>query len=103
MNEHDDLLPQKLMTGSLWMAAACLAGAFIVSITTQQTVNGEVVSFMDYGAIGGSAAAVLFALVSLKDALSPLAGSKKLPRLGLIGVLSAVAIFRFLFGMGMFV
>jgi len=102
MSENDDLLPQKLMTGPIWITVACLVVAFVVSVTTQQTINGEIVAFKDYGALGGSAMALLFALISLKDALSPLAGSKKMPRLGLIGLLSAVAVFRLLFGMGLF-
>ena len=101
--EDDELLPQKLMTGSIWATGAALAGAFMLSITNQQVVNGEITSFIDYGAIAGGGLALLLAAVALKDALSPLAGRQKMPRLGIIGVLSLLAAFRLLYGLGMFV
>ncbi|MCB9797646.1 MAG: hypothetical protein H6741_33570 [Alphaproteobacteria bacterium] len=97
----DDPLPQPLMTGPIWMAAAALALSFMVSFTNQRTVNGEVVEFKDWGAAGGGALALLLALPALKEALGPLAGDKKLPRLAILGLIGLGALYRLAYGLGL--
>ena len=103
MSDEEDLMPQTLMTTAIWSLAAVVGAAFLLSFSTEQTVNGEVVAFKDYGAIGGGGLALLLAAVALKDVFSPLAGKQKLPRLGVVGVLSALAVYRVLYGLGLFV
>ena len=110
MSDEEDLMPQPLMTTAIWSLAAVVGAAFLLSFSTfllsfsiEQTFNGEVVAFKDYGAIGGGGLALLLAAVALKDVFSPLAGNQKFPRLGVVGVLSALAVCLVVYGLGLFV
>lgn len=103
VDAEDDLMPQPLMTTAIWSVVAVVAAAFLLSFSSQETVNGEVVAFKDYGAIGGGGLGLLLAAVALKDVVSPLAGKRRLPRLGILVVLSALAVYRILYGLGLFV
>jgi len=101
--DDGDLIPQSLMTPLLWVAIGAVAASFVISFSSTQTVNGVVVDFKDYGAAGGGGLAILLGLLSLKDALSPLAGSQKLPRLGIIAVVAVLGAYRLIHGLGLLV
>ncbi len=99
---EDDLLPQALMTSAMWTTVAIVVASFVFSFELQTVQSGVVVVFKDYGALGGGVAALLVATGSLRDALSPLARSLRTRRLGILGILSGVAVYRVLFGLGLF-
>ena len=103
MSDTEDLVPQKLMTPSMWLMTAGLAIAFAIQVTSVKSSGGELVAFKDYGAITGGAMALFGSLPALKDALSPLAVSRKLPRLGIISVLGVLAAVRLVHGLGLFI
>ena len=103
MDEEEDLLPQKLMTGAMWAAAAALAASMAISIESSSSLNGVITEFKDWGAVAGGAAALVLSLVSLKDVFSPRAGSKRIPRLGVLAVLCVLAVWRLAHGLGLLV
>lgn len=103
MSDTEDLVPQKLMTTAMWIMTAGLAIAFLIKITSVQTVGGELVAFKDYGAIAGGTMALFGALPALRDALSPLSISRKMPRLGIISLVGVLAAGRLVHGLGLLI
>lgn len=103
MSDTEDLVPQKLMTSARWIMTAGLAIAFLIKITSVKAVGGELIAFKDYGAIAGGSMALFAALPALRDALSPLSMSRKMPRLGIISLLGVLAADRLVHGLGLLI
>lgn len=101
--EDDLMVPQNLITPSLWMLGAALAASFLVSVEVVEAVQGEISSFKDYGALACAGAALLVSPVVIKEALSPLARQHRTARLGIVSALSATAMYQFAYGLGLFV
>jgi hypothetical protein len=91
------------MTSSIKTALVALGASFLFSFTEQTTSNGQVTSFVDYGAIVGSVAALFLCAAAMREASSPLSGDKRTPQMAIIGVMTLVAAYRLAYGLGMFV
>ncbi len=102
-DEEEDLMPQSLVTPTISAMAAAVGASLVLSISSSQTLNGEVVAFKDWGAVAGGGVALLLGLVALKDVFGALAGSKRFPRLGIVAVLSGVALWRIVYGLGLLI
>lgn len=98
----EDTLPTPLLTTALYGAAGALVASFVVKITSSQVIQGEVVSFRDWGAVAFGAVALLAALASLPAARSPLEPQHRTARLACIAAISVLALYRLLYGLGMF-
>ncbi|MDG1482005.1 MAG: hypothetical protein P8R54_20610 [Myxococcota bacterium] len=99
----DDEIQTPMLNSTLKFAVGLIAASLLVQITSQQSANGEVTFFRDWGATGFGSVAIAVALFALKDALSPYAPQHKAKRLGLIVILCAVGASRVLYGLGVFV
>ncbi len=92
-----------MLSTRLKAALGLTAASFLVSMTSQQSSNGEITFFRDWGAIGFGGVASAVALLALRDALSSLEPQHKSKRLGLIAILCAIGTSRVLYGLGLFV
>jgi hypothetical protein len=95
-----DLIPQKLMTRPMWASAAALVVAMTVSVSSSQTRDGELISFVDYGAAGGGLLALVLAAMAYTDGCGPLAAHQGLPRMVVLALISLIAAWRVLYGLG---
>ena len=101
--ELDDLIvPQNRVTPTLWALAVAVVASFVVSLQVVQSSQGQITSFKDYGVLLCAGAALLLAPVVLKEATSPLAQQHRAARLGMLALLSIVALARFAYGLGVF-
>ena len=99
----DDDIQTPMLNKPLKLSFGLMAASFLVQVTSQQSANGEVTFFRDWGAIGFGSAAIVVALISLSVTFSPYDPQHKTKRLALIAILCAIGASRVLYGFGMFV
>ena len=98
--EDDDAKFSGLHT--LALSAAVVAGmSFFVSVAAKQTVNGRVVYFRDWAAIGLGSLACILAVASILAVLP--SDYNKLKNIGAAALAIAIGLYRVAYGLGMFV
>lgn len=90
-----------MLTPALKLAFFALVCSYFVGLTMEQTANGQVVSFQDYGALAGGGLALFLAVTSVPEALEPEAEAKRTKRMILIVFMVFWASYRVAYGTGM--
>jgi len=110
-DDNEPQVPQSPLPSLLVLLAICaLAASFFFSDSVSRATDGQVMSFRDDGAICGGGAALLMCLLSLIPAFNVLGATKKTVNTWPVPVvtwslpvsLGMLALFRMLYGFGLF-